>query len=627
MRLRLTLLAVGLGLAVSLAASLLLPRLEYSWLDNMQLYYQDLALGHLPPDPRIVLVAKLEQGREAPADVRGAETFQPAGGAGPPGGGKPEDERYDWSAADDADLVTRFHRRGATGVCFRRPYTGDSPEELKQLAAACNKAQGLVGAHFLRAGQGDTHYFEPDLPPELREVSPQTTVDSRSDADGVNRRVYLALVRDGKPIPSAALVLYARLQDVPLEKIAYEPDGVRVGSVFFPCERDAEGYPYWVLWPVLDAASDQGEADIWNYPVSARKLLRERGHRLWQKAKSRAVFVGDMLNEAIDERSTPFGKMHRFQVQAALLNTLLANWSLRQVPAWQAALLQFLVFFMMSHRMAGQTHWLRRLLTAGLAATAWSTVAFVAFWNGLLLPLAGPLLGILTATGVVTLAQSSRALKALERYGGEAARLAGARMVESTFEPFERTATIMFTNLPDHLKDLERLNSPELFARRKEYSDVVIRIIKRHGGRILDFQADFIMTGFNVEAVREDADHALRAVRAALELEGEVGDLKDRWLEALDPAALKAYCGICTGLVAIGWVGAKEKQAPAAIGDTTNVAARLLGAGKKMGVDILVSEPTMQSGEGKIVAEPLPPVMLKGKTHPVAIFHATGLTE
>jgi hypothetical protein len=46
-----------------------------------------------------------------------------------------------------------------------------------------------------------------------------------------------------------------------------------------------------------------------------------------------------------------------------------------------------------------------------------------------------------------------------------------------------------------------------------------------------------------------------------------------------------------------------------------------------MGVDILISEPTMECGFGKIVADPLPPVSLKGKTHPVPIFHARGLNE
>lgn len=606
MRVRVTLLAVSLGLAVSLAASLLLPRLELDWVDTFMLLYQDRVLGHIPPDPRIVMAAKLESARE---------------GAGV------ADARAGWGPAQDADILRRFARAGAVGVAFRRPYAQEEKQDLQELAATCQETGGLVAADFLHSAQGGAERLESDLPPELQAVRPQTCVDSRGDSDGVQRRVYLALQRDGQATPSVALALYARLQKVPLDTIRYETDGISVGDHFFPCERDSEGYLAWVLWPVLQAAQDQNEADIWNYPLSLRKLAQNRRHRLFDKLDGRVVIVGEMMNQAFDERRTPFGKMLRFQMQAALLNTLLANWSLARPPWGISVVLQALVLMLMTLRVVHQTRWWSRLLTAGVAAILYSLLVFGAFCVGLLLPIAGPLVGIVASVGVVTLSQSSQALRALERYGGEAARLAGARMVESTFEPFERTATIMFTNLPDHLKDLERLGSPELFARRKEYSESVIRIIKQHGGRILDFQADFIMTGFNVEATREDPDHALRAIRAALELEAEVGELKDRWLEALDPGALKAYCGICTGLVAIGWVGAKEKQSPAAIGDTTNVAARLLGAAKKMGVDILISEPTMECGGGKIEADPLPPVSLKGKTHPVPIFHARGLNE
>jgi len=606
LRLRVTLLAVSLGLAVSLAASLLLPRLELDWTDTFLLLYQDRVLGHIPPDPRIVMAAKLESSRE---------------GAGV------TDATGDWGAAQDADLLRRLVRSGASGVAFRRPYADEDLPQLQELRSACQETGGLVAADFLHSARGGSEQLKSDLPPELQKVTPQTCVDSRGDGDGVQRRVYLALLREGQPTPSVALALYARLLNVPLDKVRYEANGIVVGERFLACERDAEGYLAWVLWPVLQAAKLQGDADIWNYPISLRKLGQNRRHRLYDKVEGRVVIAGEMMNQAFDERRTPFGKMLRFQMQAALLNTLLANWSLARPPWSLSLLVQVSMLALMTLRLVQHTSWWRRLLTAGVTAALYWLVAFGAFCWGVLLPVSGPLLGILTALGVVTLLQSSRALRALERYGGEAARLAGARMVESTFEPFERTATIMFTNLPDHLKDLERLGSPELFARRKEYSESVIRIIKRHGGRILDFQADFIMTGFNVEATREEEDHALRAIRAALELEEEVGDLKDRWLEALDPAALKAYCGICTGLVAIGWVGAKEKQSPAAIGDTTNVAARLLGAAKKMGVDILISEPTMECGFGKIVADPLPPVSLKGKTHPVPIFHARGLNE
>ena len=76
-----------------------------------------------------------------------------------------------------------------------------------------------------------------------------------------------------------------------------------------------------------------------------------------------------------------------------------------------------------------------------------------------------------------------------------------------------------------------------------------------------------------------------------------------------------------TGLVAIGWVGTTRlKRASAAIGDTTNVAARLLGTAKKYDVDMILSESTYELLKDQAQFEALPPVMLKGKSEAVAIY-------
>jgi len=71
----------------------------------------------------------------------------------------------------------------------------------------------------------------------------------------------------------------------------------------------------------------------------------------------------------------------------------------------------------------------------------------------------------------------------------------------------------------------------------------------------------------------------------------------------------------------VSW-GSELHNEFAAIGDTTNVAARLYAAALKMGVPVLISETTMSAGLGAIQADPLPPLILKGKSQPVPVFQA-----
>ncbi|MEO0409282.1 MAG: adenylate/guanylate cyclase domain-containing protein, partial [Cyanobacteria bacterium P01_A01_bin.135] len=62
-----------------------------------------------------------------------------------------------------------------------------------------------------------------------------------------------------------------------------------------------------------------------------------------------------------------------------------------------------------------------------------------------------------------------------------------------------------------------------------------------------------------------------------------------------------------------------------AIGDGVNLGARLEGATKQYGCDIVISETTYQPCKDLIWALELDRIRVKGKTKPVAIYHLVGL--
>jgi class 3 adenylate cyclase len=76
--------------------------------------------------------------------------------------------------------------------------------------------------------------------------------------------------------------------------------------------------------------------------------------------------------------------------------------------------------------------------------------------------------------------------------------------------------------------------------------------------------------------------------------------------------------GVTTGRAVVGNVGTEEQRSFAAIGDTTNLAARLQAAAAPG--QVVVSRATADALPDDTELEELGPLELKGKAEPVAAF-------
>lgn len=197
-------------------------------------------------------------------------------------------------------------------------------------------------------------------------------------------------------------------------------------------------------------------------------------------------------------------------------------------------------------------------------------------------------------------------------------RQLAAREVEPV-ESEVREASILFTMLPACVLAREGTDHHDAARLRRAYSKLLGDVAARHQGVILDQQGDAQMVGFGTMEPRQA--HALRAVAAALELRDRVPPLVREWGMPDEPV----FCGVCTGPVAWGEVGASSLKATAAIGDTTNTAARLMGAAKKLGRGVLVSGETATQCGPRLEVEALDPLPLKGKAEAIAVYEARAL--
>ena len=137
--------------------------------------------------------------------------------------------------------------------------------------------------------------------------------------------------------------------------------------------------------------------------------------------------------------------------------------------------------------------------------------------------------------------------------------------------------------------------------------------IEAFGGVVEKFIGDAVVGVFGVPAAHEDDPE--RAIRAGLRIAEDA-----EWLTSLDGGPLRLRVGINTGetLVRLGVVPGSGERFLA--GDAINTASRIQSVAPLMGV--AVGQSTYDATRAVFDYADLPPATLKGKSEPVAVFHA-----
>ena len=171
----------------------------------------------------------------------------------------------------------------------------------------------------------------------------------------------------------------------------------------------------------------------------------------------------------------------------------------------------------------------------------------------------------------------------------------------------------MFSDVSGFTAMSERLDPEEVHAIMDRAFQVIIEAVHRYEGTINQFLGDGVMALFGAPIAHEDHPH--RAIRAALAIQDGLSPLKKEVREA-HGVKFRVRMGINTGLVFVGAIGKDLRMDYTAVGDTTNLGARLLGlAGPGQ---ILVSAQTHRLTEGFFTFDDLGDVQGQGqgRAHP-----------
>ena len=179
-------------------------------------------------------------------------------------------------------------------------------------------------------------------------------------------------------------------------------------------------------------------------------------------------------------------------------------------------------------------------------------------------------------------------------------------------------AVVLFADLRGFTSISEQLDAKHVVPLLNEYFALLTEITFRYEGTVFHMAGDCLMLGFGVPL--EQPDSAQRAVRAAREMLASFAELSHSWRERYQVEAGLGI-GINEGDVVAGNVGSSAYMSYTIIGDTVNIASRLCQRARAG--EMLFSSSLKRSLDATgldIGATPLPPLQLRGRSHPIDIF-------
>ena len=179
------------------------------------------------------------------------------------------------------------------------------------------------------------------------------------------------------------------------------------------------------------------------------------------------------------------------------------------------------------------------------------------------------------------------------------------------------SAVVCYFDLTGFTSLAESLPGEAVIAMLNDYFEMVVTVIRDHGGHVLKFMGDGLLAMFDKPDPSMAASHALDAASALLR---SMADLNT----SRRPAGLP--CADCTlalhsGEILYGNIGAPDRLDFTVIGPAVNLASRLADMHRALGQAVLISEPVYQAVQNTshdIV--PLGRYMLRGISSPHRLY-------
>src|SRR3989442_2335948 len=186
---------------------------------------------------------------------------------------------------------------------------------------------------------------------------------------------------------------------------------------------------------------------------------------------------------------------------------------------------------------------------------------------------------------------------------------------KSAIEGERKIVTVMFSDVSGFTALSEKLDPEDVHAMMDRAFEVILGAVHRYEGTINQFLGDGVMALCGAQIAHED--HAQRALRAALAIQEGLKPVAED-VKRAHGIEFRMRMGINTGPVVVGAIGHDLRMDYTAVGDTTNLAARLLAIAQPG--QIVASRRTQNLRDRFFVFEDLGDFQVKGKAEPVRAY-------
>lgn len=181
----------------------------------------------------------------------------------------------------------------------------------------------------------------------------------------------------------------------------------------------------------------------------------------------------------------------------------------------------------------------------------------------------------------------------------------------------KRDLAVFFSDIKDFTTITEKADSNQLVQQVCNYFDSFSRIIIENNGTIDKYIGDAIMAFWGAPVpVKHTCKHA---AISALGCKQKLLEMNLRWGKQGMPQ-FETRFGVHFGEALVGNIGSSERLNYTALGDTVNIASRLVNANKAYGTCILVSESIYQQIKDEFQLRFVDQVRFKGKVESIAIY-------
>lgn len=189
----------------------------------------------------------------------------------------------------------------------------------------------------------------------------------------------------------------------------------------------------------------------------------------------------------------------------------------------------------------------------------------------------------------------------------------------SSIEGERKVVTILFADVADFTSISEKLDPEEVHQIMDGCFKILMDEIHKYEGTINQFTGDGVMALFGAPLAHED--HARRACYASLFIQTALNEY-GRKIEKDTGVPFKLRIGINSGPVIVGSIGDDLRMDYTAVGDTTNLAARMESAAQPG--SIVVSENSRHLVKDFFDLKSLGKASIKGKEEPQEIYMLVG---